>query len=219
MTVGQLIQKSFPTVTLNDKVYFALQLMDDYDLQHLPIVNDKLFVGLIGKNELLDFPEGNVIATASECFLGFSALEGHFFLEALQKLSENELSILPVIDSQNNYLGAVSTQQLLQSLNKHLGNNDRGAIIVLEIEPRHYSFGEISRLVETNNAFITQLNTYLDTNTGLMIVTLKVNKIEVSDLIATFQRYEYNVKNYWGEEQYVNELKLNYDHLMAYLNI
>ena len=52
-----------------------------------------------------------------------------------------------------------------------------------------------------------------------MIVTLKVNKIEVSDLIATFQRYEYNVKNYWGEEQYVSELKLNYDHLMAYLNI
>jgi hypothetical protein len=41
----------------------------------------------------------------------------------------------------------------------------------------------------------------------------------VSDLISTFQRYEYNVKYYFGEELYENELKTNYDNLMNYLNI
>jgi acetoin utilization protein AcuB len=41
----------------------------------------------------------------------------------------------------------------------------------------------------------------------------------VSDIVATFQRYEYSVKYYFGEELYENEIKTNYDHLMNYLNM
>ena len=77
----------------------------------------------------------------------------------------------------------------------------------------------ISKLVETNDAQITQLNTSVDTETGLMQVTIRINKPEVSDIIATFQRYEYNVKYFFGEELYTNELKSNYDNLMNYLKI
>ena len=51
------------------------------------------------------------------------------------------------------------------------------------------------------------------------MVTLKINKLEISDIIATLQRYDYSVIHYFGEEQYENELKNNYDHLMNYLNI
>jgi hypothetical protein len=45
------------------------------------------------------------------------------------------------------------------------------------------------------------------------------NKIEISDIVATFQRFDYAVRYFFGEEQYTNELKDNYNHLMAYLNI
>jgi acetoin utilization protein AcuB len=87
------------------------------------------------------------------------------------------------------------------------------------MEQRNFSFSELSKLVETNDAQITQLNTYWDTNSSSFLVTLKINKFEISDIVATFQRYEYQVKYYFGEELYVNELKSNYDHLMNYLNI
>ena len=87
------------------------------------------------------------------------------------------------------------------------------------MERKSYSFGEISRLVETNDAYITQLNTSSDAETGLLLVTLKVNKLEISDIIATFQRYEYSIRYFIGEEQYENELKYNYDHLMSYLKM
>ncbi len=50
-------------------------------------------------------------------------------------------------------------------------------------------------------------------------VTIRISKMEVSAIIATFQRYEYNVKYYFGEEMYENELRGNYDNLMHYLNI
>ena len=52
-----------------------------------------------------------------------------------------------------------------------------------------------------------------------MEVTVCVNKLEISDIVATFQRYDYIVKYYFGEELYTNELKDNYENLMNYLNI
>jgi hypothetical protein len=73
--------------------------------------------------------------------------------------------------------------------------------------------------VETNDAQVTQLNTYWDSTTGSFFVTIKINKFEISDIIATFQRYEYQIKYYFGEELYENELRSNYDHLMNYLSI
>jgi hypothetical protein len=41
-----------------------------------------------------------------------------------------------------------------------------GGLIVLEVESNQYSFNEISKLVETNDAQITQLNTSNDPETG-----------------------------------------------------
>jgi len=52
-----------------------------------------------------------------------------------------------------------------------------------------------------------------------MLITIKINKTEISDIVATFQRFDYNIRYYFGEEQYANELKENYNHLMNYLNI
>jgi hypothetical protein len=66
---------------------------------------------------------------------------------------------------------------------------------------------------------ITQCNTFTEPETGLVIITLKINKIEISAIVATFQRYEYIVRYYFGEEQYSNELKDNYNHLLSYLNV
>ena len=87
------------------------------------------------------------------------------------------------------------------------------------MEKRDFSLGQLSRLIETNDAFITQLNTSVNSLTGLTEVTIKINKNEISDIIATLQRYDYSIKHYFGEEDYENELKENYEHLMAYLKM
>jgi hypothetical protein len=53
----------------------------------------------------------------------------------------------------------------------------------------------------------------------MMQVTIRINKPDVADIVASFQRYEYNVKYFFGEELYTNELRSNYDNLMNYLKI
>ncbi len=219
MLSTQLINSGFPSVHLNDSASMALQLMDDYDVQHLPVIAEEKYLGLVAKSDLLDLPEEQVLAFDTTLIYSYSVKGEEHFLSALKLASDKEISLVPVINEQNELLGVIPVAELIQYLSNFLGNNEVGGIIVLEISKRNFSFGEISRLVETNDALITQCNTFTEPETGLVIITLKINKIEVSAIVATFQRYEYIVRYYFGEENYANELKDNYNHLLAYLNV
>jgi len=219
MLATQLINSGFPSVHLTDSASLALQLMDDYDVQHLPVISEEKFMGLVAKADLLDLSEEQDIGRDSTLILPYSIKGDEHFLTALKLAAEKEISLVPVINDQLELLGVISITELLYRLSDFLGNNEPGGIIVLEISKRNFSFGEISRLVETNDALITQCNTFTEPETGLVIITLKINKIEISAIVATFQRYEYVVRYYFGEEQYANELKDNYNHLLAYLNV
>ena len=219
MLSSQLIHTTYPTLHLLDKVAFALQLMADYDVLHLPVTSEDKFVGIISKEELLDADESTAIAALQENFIIKFAKETEHFMSVVKIATENNIGLVPIVNDAMEIVGSVAINEILTTLNNFVGNDEPGGVIVVELDKRNYSFGEISRLVETNDAYITQLNTSVEPTTGLVLATIKVNKIEISDIVATFQRYDYAVRYYFGEEQYANELKDNYNHLMAYLNI
>jgi acetoin utilization protein AcuB len=219
MLASQLINSGFPAINLFDKVSLALQLMDEYDIQHLPVLSEEKFAGVISKDDLLDTDETRLVAAVESSLQKISVKGEEYFLSALRLIAENELTLLPVVNEQAELAGVISSKDLLRRLSSFVGNEDKGGIIVLETDKRNFSFGEVNRLVETNDAYITQLNTYTEPDTGLVVITLKVNKIEISDIVATFQRYDFVVRYYFGEETYANELKENYNHLLSYLNM
>lgn len=220
MLAQQLIQAGYPPVNLFDKISFALQLMDDYDVLHLPVINEDKYVGLISKDDLLDAADEAAPIGSIEEQLNKIFIKGEeYFLTAVKLIAQHQLSAIAVVNENMELAGVITQTQLLKYIAQYLGTDEPGGIIVLETEKRHFSFGEISRLVETNDAFITQLNTYTEPETGLVLVTIKINKPEISDIIATLQRYDYSIRYYFGEEQFGNELKENFNQLMFYLNI
>jgi acetoin utilization protein AcuB len=219
MLVSNLLVNNYPSVNLNDPISFALQMMDDYEITQITIANDDKYIGVINKDDLLDADEEATIASLHIKFIKLFVDSNDHFSAALKLAVQHHLTLVPVINEQSELLGVVAMPELLNALFKFIGGEEPGAIIVIEMDKRDYSFGEISRLVETNDAYITQLNTSVDSTTGLLQLTLKINKFEISDIIATFQRYEYVVKYYFGEESYANQLKDNYDLLMTYLRI
>lgn len=219
MLASQLIKSGFPVINLFDKASLALQLMDEYDVMHLPVSNEEKFVGIVCKDDLLDIDETSTLATLESSLLQLSVRGDEFFLTALKRIADNELSLLPVVNEQAELSGIISAKDMLATMSRFTGNEEKGGIIVLETEKRNFSFGEVSRLVETNDAYITQLNTYTESGSGMLVITIKISKIEISDIIATFQRYDYIVRYFFGEEDYANELKENYNHLISYLNM
>lgn len=218
MLTRDVISPSLPSLQLQDKIFNALQLMNDTHISHLALVDDDKYIGLVSEEDLLQAPDDTMeIGELKESFPAVRVMETEHFLKALQVAVEARLSVIPVVSSSGEYAGVISYRELLKKASDFMNVKTPGGLIVLEIDPTKYSFSEISRLVETNDAQITQLNTYTDPHTGLMQVTLKLNKVEVSDIIATFQRYEYSVKYFFGEELYENELRTNYENLMNYL--
>ena len=220
MLTRELESQTLPYLHLTDKVYQALQLMNDNHVTHLPIVEGDKYIGLISEEDLLQAENDNAeLQTLQQSFANPSVKGDEHFLKAVQVAAENGLSVVPVLGDDNELIGTVVYNDLLKHASEFMSLNEPGGLIVLVMESNQYSFNEISKLVETNNAQITQLNTTNDAETGLMQVTLRINKPEVSDIVATFQRYEYNVKYFFGEELYTNELRSNYDNLMNYLKI
>jgi len=216
----EIISAAIPSLHLNDPVSQALDLMADFHVTHLPVVVEDKLAGLVSEDDLLNVENDEMLLEQLQP--GFSKIAAHadaFFFEAVQLVNENGLTLIPVISGESEYTGAISATDLLKQLGRTTGVSDLGGIIVLEMDKVSFSFTEISKLVETNDAQIIQLNTYADSSSGNFYITLRINKAEISDIVATFQRYEYQIKYYFGEELYENELRNNYDHLMNYLNI
>jgi CBS domain-containing protein len=218
MLTRELISNSIPYLHNDDKVHHALQLMNDYHVAHLPVVENNNYLGIISEEQLLQSDDESFIRQLPVTDGTTSVQAKEHFLKAIQTAVVNKLSIVPVVEEKQ-LIGIVTYNDLLRNASEFLSLNEPGALVVLEMEGRNYSFTEINRIVESNDALITQLNTYTDPETGIMQVTLKLNKLEVSDIISTLQRYEYNVKYYFGEELYVNELRTNFDNLMNYLKV
>lgn len=216
----EIISVGIPYLHLNDPVSQALELMADFHVTHLPVLAEDKYAGLVGEDDLLNVHDDRVALAQLQNSFGRAAAHAEsYFFEAIQLVNEYNLTVIPVIDKESEYVGSITATDLLKHLGKVAGVKETGGIIVLEMEKVSFSFSEISKLVETNDAQITQLNTYSDLVSGSFYIVLRINKLEISDIVATFQRYEYQVKYYFGEELYENELRSNYDHLMNYLNI
>ena len=215
-----VISLTIPTLHLGDTIAQAIQLMAEFHVEHLAVVADNKLAGLVYEEDLLNAPdEGSTLSEIESSFSRLAVKAENHFVEAVQMFNEYGLTVIPVVEGDQEFTGVIVHTDLFKQLAKQTGANEPGGVIVLELEKRSYSFSEISKLVETNDAYITQLNSYYDNTTETFIVTIKVNKFEISDILATFQRYDYTVKYYFGEELYENELRSNYDHLMNYLNM
>ncbi len=204
----------------DDTVLLAKEAMDDLHVAHLPVIQEQKLLGTVSEDLLLNASSDNMPLNRLQSSFSGAAVQGvNHILESIQVMNEFNLTLLPVINKESDYLGSITAIELLKSVGKLIGTGDPGAIVVLEMDKINFSFAEISKLVETNDAQITQLNTYFDAITSAFYITLRINRLEISDIIATFQRYEYKIKYYFGEEQYDNELRSNYNHLMNYLSI
>ncbi|MEN9697137.1 MAG: hypothetical protein RLZ56_558 [Bacteroidota bacterium] len=219
MLAASIAIKGLPMLHMEDKVSFALQCMEDFDVQHLAVVKDDYFIGLINKDDLLDTDEHNAIEVLSDQLLRVGIAGSAHFLTALDLFTKHHLSILPVLNEQQECVGVITQQHLNDHLAQFLGVASPGAILVLSVSPFQYSLAEMSRLVETNNAQIVQLNTFFDAASGALLVTLKLNKDEAGAIIATFQRYDYQVLHYFGKAPLNNDIEEHYHHLMNYLDV
>lgn len=220
MLTVELINSNIPRLKLQDSVSKALQLINDYRVTHLPVVQDDKYLGLVSEDDLLDMEQDKVpVELMQESFVYAAVSENEHFLTAVNCCNQFETTVVPVINEEKELLGVITTPDLLKALGNFAGTNEIGGIVVLEMERSQFAISEISRIVESNDATILHLNTTVHPETGMLTVTIHINKKEIAAIVATFERYDYDVIYYFGTENFENEIHTNYRHLMNYLDI
>ena len=220
MLTIELINNNIPRLKLQDTVSKALQLINDFRVTHLPVVADDKYLGLISEEDLLDAEEDKMpIELMQETFIDAAVHDNEHFLTAVNFCNQHDTSVVPVINDERELAGVITNTDLLKALGNFAGTNEIGGIIVLEMERSQFAISEISSIVDSNDATILHLNTTVHPETGMLTVSIHINKKEIASIVATFERYDYDVIYYFGNENFENEIHTNYRHLMNYLDI
>jgi len=219
MLAKSLITNGIVPLKTSDTGEEALGLMSEFNLSHYPIVNNEQLLGLISEEDIIgnniEEPIGSYSLSLSKAY----AKENAHLYEVLGLLGESKLTIIPVVDIEDNYLGIITQNDLLNYFAEKGSFTEPGSVMVLEIPKRDYSMSEISQIVESEGAVI--LSSFINTNLdeSIVDVTLKINMHNISAIIANFERYSYKIKFTMQEEEIFDAAKERYDSLMSYLNV
>ncbi|WP_299207074.1 CBS domain-containing protein [Brumimicrobium sp.] len=216
----ELITDDIPPLRHTDTGERALQWMDEFKVNHLSVLKGESFVGLVSEDDLLDKSDLSQALTVLFDHLPRPYVKGtsHIY-EVLNLASIDHLTVVPVLDAEENYLGSIGISSLMQKIAETGSIKEQGGIIVLEMSDTDYSLAHISQVVESENAKVLSSFITSNANSKVLELTLKINRIDLGRILRALERYDYKVKASFQRNSYHEDLKDRYDELMNYLNI
>lgn len=219
MQASDLISSSLINLHPDDDGNRALTLMDELRVNHLAVVRNTFYLGIISEKEILnwntpdEFIEEHLTELSAPSILGSQ----HLF-DIIQIVEQNSLSIIPVLNEQKHYLGAITNRKLLYTIAKSSAVQSIGGIIVLQMKQNDYCMSEIARIIESNDAKI--LSTYITSlpDSTQMELTIKISKTDIKSIIKDFERFDYTLKASFIEQNENDDFLDRYESLMRFLN-
>lgn len=221
MLAVDLVNYDIPTLRTSDTIARALQLMENSRFSQLAVTHNNEYAGMLDEDVLLNHDETQLIETVRPDMAGVFVMGFQHLYELLGTVSRYDLKTLAVIDEDHTMIGSIAAADIYQRFAKQIGTYEPGAILVMSLNNRDYSLSEISRLIEAENVKITSSYVSGDTQDfgNPLRVTLKLNKTDVSVIIATLERFGYTIDAAYAHAPITNTDKDRYDMLMKYLSI
>lgn len=220
MIAGSIVSSDVPKIGFHNTVKEVLDYMALNFMRQVPFFkNDGVCIGVITEDELLNYNEYDILKDIDLNLIRvFSSYNDHF-LEVIERMSKYGLSLIPVLSKEEKYIGCIRLEDLFTFLSSQYTFADKGGIIVLETNKSDYSLSDLARIVESEGAHI--IGNYLSSvvNSTLILVTLKINILDLSRIVATLERYGYTIRASFNEDGYFDSLKDRYDSLMSFLNV
>ncbi len=220
MLARDLISIDIPPLTINDDGKKALEWMDEFKVSHLPVIDKTNYIGLVSDTEIIDF------VGTTEQLQKFRKTLGKPFIfeyqhayEALKLYDILKITLIPVLDERERYMGVITQQKLLSYFSEMTDAKDPGSLIVLELNLMDYSLSQIAQIAESNGARILSLFLSPRPDSTELEVTLKINLQDASAVLQTLERYGYTVRESFTQGNSKKDLQERYDSLMHYLNI
>ena len=221
MIAEDLINHMIPPLKASDDAHKAIVWMEEFRCKHMPVVDHGKLLGFISEEIIL---EGNEIDKAVKDFdlVGekcFVHLASHFY-DILKVASEHKLQMVGVVNDDGTYAGVITVEDTITSFAQTAAVQMPGGILVLSMNHNDYSLSEISRLIEENRAKILSSIVKEDPiDSGKIRLTLKLNELDLSRIVATLERFGYHVIGRYQETKPQVGEKDRIDMLLRYLDI
>lgn len=218
MRAIELITEEIPPLTHTDTGEKALRWMDEFKVSHLPVLKNGNFVGVLSESDVLD--KMDLDQTLDVLFdhlpRPYVLAQAHIY-EVLAKMSDLRISIMPILDENEAYLGCTSVYRLMSLIANTGSIKEIGGILVLEVNTLDYSMAQIAQIVESNNARILSSYIMSSPDSTKLEVTLKINQVELGSIIRTFERYDYVIKASFQRSEADDDTQTRYESLMKFL--
>jgi len=221
MLAKELISEIIPSLKTSDTGQTALNWMEIFRISHLPIVNNQDFLGLISDADIFDMnqPEEPIGNHKLTLFKPYVLTEQHLY-EVIGLAARLKLSVIPVLDENNHFKGVITTSDLIKYIAGVSSMDQPGGIIVLEVLERDYSLSQIAQIIEGNSIKVLSMYITSPPESTRLEVTVKVNSSDLSSVIRTFERYNYEVKTWVSSDDNLDRFYTErFDMFMKYLNI
>jgi acetoin utilization protein AcuB len=218
MIAKYLITDEIPPLKHTDSGNTALHWMDEFKVSHLPVLKNDNFVGLVSESDLLD--KQDLDQTLDKLFdhlpRPYVKEKAHIY-EVLYKIAEHKISVIPILKDDETYAGCTSIHQLMTMIANTGSIKETGGVLVLEVNQNNYSLAQIAQIVESNNAKILSSYIMSTPESTNLEVTLKINQVDLTRIIRTFERYDYKISATYQKSDFEEDLQIRYDALMNFL--
>ncbi|HBK89046.1 MAG TPA: cbs domain containing protein [Cytophagales bacterium] len=210
-----------PPLKVTDDAHKAIVWMEEFRCNYLPVTDEGHLLGFISEEIILEANDiekgvGSFNLVGKDCVV---SLDAHFF-DILRIAGEHKLNMVAVNNEEGQYAGVITVQDIMASFAQTASVQMPGGILVLSMELIDYSLAEISRYVEENKAKVissTMVEDPLDR--GKIKLTIKINQLDLSRIVATLERFGYRVIGRYQEAPRDDDDKERLDMLMKYLNM
>jgi acetoin utilization protein AcuB len=220
MLAIELISDAIPPLHTSDSIQKVFDRMAEFKVSQLPIVNEEQFLGLVSEDDLIEETDYSTpIGSLALSLVNPYVLEEQHIYDVIRLFYERKLTVVPVLNVKKDYLGLISINAMNEYFAKLTSVSEPGGIIVLEVDNKNNSLAHMSQVVESDNAQILSSYTRTFPDSTRMEVTLKVNKQDISNILATFLRYNYDVKATFNFTDHNDNSQDRFDSFMNYLNL
>ena len=219
MNLSQYIINDIKPLHLTDKISDAQMMFNQLTYSHIPVMNaDNAYIGCIMEADAHCFDTSKDLLDYSYAIEGFFVKQDTVWLNVLEAFAQNSSNIMPVLATDNRYLGYYELNDVINLFNETPFFAENGGILIVEKGLIDYSFSEVSQIVESNNGkllgvFISKIEN------DLVQLTLKVNGTDLNEILQGFRRYSYNIISGHDDDAFNETLKERSDYLKKYLDI
>ena len=185
---------------------------------HFPVVKDGVYLGCVSEADIRCLESEKELSEYLYTLEGFFAREHDNWLDILESFAQRQSNIMPVLDSENKYIGFFELSDIMNLFNETPFLSEPGNVLIVEKGALDYSFSEIAQIVESNNAkilgsFISQMEN------DVVEITIKISDSDINNIVQTFRRYSYNIVSNHQEDSFLENLKERSKYLEKYLNM